>query len=400
MASAVRVIVFNADEDYAPRLRSALLAFEGLKIVAEVDDPVLLPQAATQFPADLAIVHLDPQPEMVLHLAGQVAAEMPELAIFALSESTDGQLILSAMRLGIREFLTKPIDPEMLTAALEKVTQRRVQSVAQGRLITVVGGAGGVGATSVAANLAVELADLAEGPPNRRVALADLDLRFGQVTTLLDVEPTYTIADLCETNEQLEPQLIERVLVEHRSGVRVLARPTHFAQAGNISAAHCVGVLTGLTGMYEYVVVDGPNRFDPGAKAILDLADDILLVMHLVVPCVRNVSRLVEGMREEGFNLDRVKLICNRAGRNSGNLALEDVRETLGSDLYAVLPDDWSAMSGAINLGEPLASFAEKSRIRAAVRDLAERLHRRDAGADEREVGKPSGLFSKIFSDA
>ncbi|HUU83085.1 MAG TPA: hypothetical protein VM243_06225 [Phycisphaerae bacterium] len=400
MASTVRVIVFNTDEGYAAELRTALLSFDGVKIIAEVDDPVLLPQAAAQFPADVAIVHLDPDPEVALHMAGQVAAEMPDLAIFALSESTAGQLILSAMRLGIREFLTKPIDRELVAAALEKVTQRRLDSVVQGRLIAVVGAAGGVGASSIAANLAVELADLADGPPDKRVALADLDFRFGHVTTLLDIEPTYTITDLCETNEQLEPQMIERVLVAHGSGVRVLAHPKLFAQAENISAAHCVGVLSGLTGMYEYVVVDGPVRFDPGAKGVLDLADEILLVMNLVVPCVRNVSRMLDGMREVGFNLERLKLICNRAGRHSGNLSLGDVRETLGMDVYAVLPDDWPNMSGAINLGEPLAGFAEKARIRIAVRDLAERLHRRDAHTDETEAGKRGGLFGKIFSDA
>lgn len=400
MASSVRVIVFNTDESYAPELRSTLLSFEGVKIIAEVDEAVLLPQAAAQFPADLAIINLDPEPEMVLHLAGQVTAEMPELAIFALSESTDGQLILSAMRLGIREFLTKPIEREIMTAALEKVSQRRLETAAQGRLITVVGTAGGVGTTSIAANLAVELADVAEGPPDKRVALVDLDFRFGQAATLLDLETTYTIADLCESHEQLEPQVIERVLVKHNSGVRVLARPTHFGQAENISAAHCVGVLSGLTGMYEYVVVDGPARFDPGAKAVLDLADDILLVMHLVVPCVRNVSRVLDGMREVGFNLNRVRLICNRSGRGSGNLSLADVRETLGMEVYAALPEDYATMSGALNLGEPLSVFAEKSRIRTALRDLAERLHRGDTEADERDATKGGGLLSKIFSDA
>jgi pilus assembly protein CpaE len=284
----------------------------------------------------------------------------------------------------------------MLAAALEKVTQRRMATAAQGRLIAVVGTAGGVGASSIAANLAVELAAMA----TRGVVLADLDFRFGQISTLLDVETTYTIADLCESHEQLEPQVIERALVKHASGIRVLARPTQFVQAENISAAHCVSVLTGLTGMYEYVVVDGPTRFDPGAKAVLDLADDILLVMHLLVPCVRNVSRVLDSMREVGFNLDRVRLVCNRAGRHSGNLSADDVRETLGIKVFSTLPDDWPTMSGAVNLGEPLASFAEKSRLRAALRDLAERLHRPDVQADEQKTGRRAGVFSKIFSDA
>jgi len=396
MASAVRVIVFNADENFAAELRTTLLSFEGVKIIAEVDEPVLLPQAAKQFPADVVIAHLDPDPEAVLHLAGQVASELPDLGVFAISESTDGQLILAAMRLGIREFLTKPVDTAVLGAALEKLTQRKIQSTVSGRLVTVLGAAGGVGATSIATNLAVELASLAPGG----VALADLDFRFGQVATMLDLESTYTIADLCETHEQLEPQVIERALAKHDSGVRALVRPTHFAQAEGISSAHCVGVLSGLAAMHEYVVVDGPTRFDPGAKAVLDLADDILLTMHLLVPSVRNVSRMVEGMREVGFNLDRVKLVCNRAGRASGNLTIDDVRETLDMDVFAVLPDEWATMSGSINLGEPLAAHAPKSRIRMALRDLAERLHQRDHQTDEKEAGRKGGLLSKIFSDA
>ena len=395
MSSGVRVIVFNADESYGPKLRTALLSFDGLKIVAEVDEPVLLPQAAQQFPAEVAIVHLDPNIEAVLQSAGQLAAEMPDLAVFAVSEFTDGQLILAAMRLGIREFLTKPLDQEFLATALEKATQRRLATATPGRLITVLGAAGGVGATSIATNLAVALAGLASGG----VALADLDFRFGQVATMLDLETTYSIADLCETHEQLEPQVIERALVEHESGVQVLARPAQFSQAENITAAHCVGVLSGLAGMHEYVVVDGPSRFDPGAKAVLDLADDILLVMHLLVPCVRNLSRMIEGMREVGFNLERIKLVCNRSGRDSSGLLLEDVLETLGLKVYATLPDDWATASGAVNLGEPLVTHAEKSRVAQAFQDLAERLHRPEQQADEAGAGKKGGLLSRIFSD-
>ncbi|MCP4248830.1 MAG: MinD/ParA family protein [bacterium] len=396
MGAGVRVIAFNTDETYGPELRSTLLSFEGVKIIAEVDEPLLLPQAVKQFPADLAIVHLDPDAEGVLHLAGQAAAEVPDLPIFAVSESTDGQLILAAMRLGIREFLTKPIDRDLLSVALEKVAQRKVLTAKQGRLISVLGTAGGVGTTTIATNLAVELT----GVSRQKVALADLDFRFGQVATMLDLDTTYTVADLCETPEQLEPQMIERALVQHASGVRVLARPNQFAEAENITAAHCVGVLSGLTAMHDYVVVDGPTRFDGGAKSVLDIADDILLVMHLLVPCVRNLSRMIDGMRQVGFNLDRFKLVCNRSGRTAGNLSLDDVRATLDLPIHAVLPDDWATMGAAVNLGEPLAINAPKSRLRLAFLDLAERLHRPEEAADETEGARKGGLLGRIFSDA
>jgi pilus assembly protein CpaE len=300
------------------------------------------------------------------------------------------------MRSGIREFITKPIDPELMASAFERVTRDSGEHATQGHLIAVIGAAGGVGATSVATNLAIELADLADGA----VALADLDFRFGQVTTMLDLDTTFTIADLCESHEQLEPQVLERALVKHASGLRVLGHPSTFAQAENISAAHCVGVLAGLLNLHEFVVLDGPTRFDMGARAVLDIADNILLIMHLAVPCVRNVRRMLDGMRQVGFNLDRVKLICNRTCRDAGALSLEDVRETLNMKVQATLPDDWATMNSAINLGEPLAVHAPKSRIRTTIRELAERLHRPERQSDEQDTGKRGRIFSKILSDA
>jgi len=400
MGRGTRVVLFNADESAAASLRSALLAFEGVKIVAEVDEPVLLPQIVQQVATDVLFVHLDPEPESVLAMAGEVARSCPNVAVVAVSESTDGQLILSALRLGIREFLTKPLDKKELGDTLEKLSQEETERVATGKLITVIGSAGGVGATVIATNLAVELAAIAMGG----VALVDLDYRFGQVGTLLDVEPTYTVADLCETPGQLEMQMIERALVKHATGVNVLCRPTQFTQADNITAAHCVGVLSGLVNLNEYVVVDGPNRFDIGAKAVFDLADVNLLVIQLLVPCVRSARRMLDGMREAGYSLNRTRVICNHSARDTGSFSLEDVEATLGVGVYATVPEDWVTMSNAVNMGEPLVMGAEKSKVRLALADLAERLHRPEGEADDKDsravAKRGGGLFSKIFSEA
>lgn len=396
MAAGVRIIIYNADPDFGPELRATLLKFEGVKIIAEVDETVLLPQAAQQFPADLIIVHLDPNPEAVLAVAGELIDELPDTAVFTISDCTDGQLILAAMRMGVREFITKPLDDEILSAALEKVTQRRVQAVVQGKLITVLGAAGGVGTSTIAANLSVEMADFT----GEKVAVVDLDFRFGQIATMLDVESTYTIADLCESVEQLEQQVIERALVTHETGVNVLARPSTFSQAEHLSAAHCVGVLSSLMNMHDIVVVDGPTRFDMGAKAVLDIADEILLVAHLLVPCVRNLSRMVDGMRQVGFNMERVKLICNRTSRDSSGLSMQDLQDTLDMKVFTTLPDDWESTSGAVNLGEPLLKYAPKSRLREAIRDLAKRLHDPGRNSEGTKDDKKSSLLAKIFSDA
>lgn len=394
MRRSVRVIVFNADEDYSVALRAELLRIPGVQIVAEVDEPALIEQAVSQFPAEVLVAHLDPAPDVCLPIAAKVAGSRPDLAVFVVSESTNGQHILTAMRAGIREFLTKPLDAQLLSDSLEKVLSQASSSVQLGSLISVMGTIGGAGASVLATNLAVELASLAKERP---VAVVDLDFRYGQLGTMLDLQADYTIAELCDTPEQLDESMIARVMVKHSSGVHLLARPNSFGQADHITAAHCASVLNTLQQLYEYVVIDGPTRNDSGALSVLDLADVNLLVMQLLVPSVRNVHRMLEALRDNGYNLDRFKLVCNRVGRDSGHLQVEHVEATLNAKVYHQVPDDWKAVSSCVNMGVPLAEGAAKSRTRQAIRELAEKLATPEEAQAAADHGR-GGLLGRIFS--
>ena len=384
MSKPVRVIVVNTDEEAAPELRALLLGVEGVKIVAEVDEPALLAQALPQFPAEVLLLHLDPNPAAMMELLAPVIAERKDqLASIAMSEDRDAELVMRAMRAGMREFLWKPFPPEQLTEILRRVGREAPSTGRRaGRLIPIVGCCGGVGVTTIATNLAVELAGLAswsDGTGRPKVAVVDLDFRFGQVAMFLDAQPTYTIAELCDTPEHIEAQMIERVMVKHPSGVHVLAHPSDIEQAERISAAQCAGVLAALLEHYDFVVVDGPVRFDHSARAVFDMTDLYLLVLQLLVPPVRNADRLLNELRRGGYNLDHVRLVCNRSGRDSGYLEPADVETTLNRKLHWILPDEWKVASTAVNVGAPLADSAPKSRLRAAfqqmARDIGSRAH-------------------------
>jgi pilus assembly protein CpaE len=395
MQQLVRTIVFNTDEECKTPLRQHLLAIEGVKVVAEIDEPGMLPATIDRIPADLLVAHLDPNPKLLLPMAAEVATQHPEVAVFAISAQADGDLILVALRAGLREFLVKPVDPEQLSAAVDKVRTHMPESQRTGQLVCLFGGAGGVGATTLSANLAVELNQLVTG----KVAVVDLDFRHGQLATCFDLQPTYTIADLCDTAEQLEPQMIGRAMFEHESGVHVLARPNQMLQAEQITAAHCVSVLSSLQEMYEYVVVDGPSRFDPCAQPVLDLADLSLLVLQLLVTDVRNTHRILEDLSARGYNMDRVKVVCNRDARDTGRLEPEHVSATLNRDFFAVIPNDWAAVSGALNIGVPLITESPRSRARLAIKELAEKIVGGDAVTDgESKSASKGGVLSKLFS--
>jgi pilus assembly protein CpaE len=394
MPQDIKFIVLNRDEQFATELRETLLAFDRVKIVAEVDDPALLASAVTQFPVDVVLVNLDPNPEATLPLIADIASNHKNLIFFAVSESTDGPLILKAMRLGVKEFFPLPLERASVGEAIQKLSAGRAETKPSGKLVTVVGASGGVGATTIAANLAAELAGLANG----KVTAVDLDYRFGQVATLLDITPTYTLADLCGSPEALEPSVIGRALTQHACGVRVLARPNNFAEADLITGASCMGVVSNLLEMNDYVVTDGPTRFDVGATSVLSLSDVNLLVVHLIVPSVRSALRILENMRSNGFNLDRTKLICNRVGREEGHLTPENVGETLGLGVFATIPHDWQTVSAAANLGEPLLSLGPKTKVRLAIQEIAQRLHNPDAETDDKDTRK-KGLIGRIFAN-
>ena len=152
---------------------------------------------------------------------------------------------------------------------------------------------------------------------------------------------------------------------------------------------------------------DEPVRGDRWANAVRPLgrlpcwplADVNLLVVQLLVPCVRNALRILEGMRTAGYNLDRTKLVCNRVGRDAGHLSPSQVAETLGLDVFASIPDDWQTVSAAINLGEPLRSHSPKSKVRIALQEVAERLHRPEGTAEDKDGRKKGGLIGRIFAN-
>ncbi len=388
-----RVILFTSDEAAAPDLRRRITVLPRVKIVAELDEPSLLAHAVAQFPADVLVVDIDRMTDVVLECVAQLGQSSPALAVFALSDNTEGDIVLRSMRAGMQEYLVKPLDAEDWARALSRVVANKPAAQEPGKLISVMGSAGGVGATMLSTNLAVELAALCR--EDQRVAIVDLDFRFGQVATLLDVHSQFTVADLCATPEQLDPQMIMKALVHHPSGVYVLTRPHSFGQAEMITAAHCASVLTGLQELCEYVVVDGPTRHDQGARIVLDASDHILFVLQLLVTSARNTDRMLQELSVQGFNADRVSLVCNRLGRDSAHLEIAHVEQTLNRKMYVTIPDDWRTVSSSINVGRPLKVDFARSKVRSAIARLAMMLHDPDALAVETD--HHGGLLGKLF---
>lgn len=408
MSRNIRVIVVNSDDEVASDLRAVLLSIEGIKIVAEIDEPALLAQALSQFPAEVLLIHLDPNPSGMMDVVAPIIdGHKGRISSIAMTEDRDAELVMKAMRVGMKEFLWKPFPPEQLGETLQRLaTENGGGDRHLGRLISVAGTSGGVGTTQLAVNLSAELAQLEDCPGTRipdtkpRVAVVDMDFRFGQVAMQFDAQPSYTVAELCDTPEQVDPQMIERAMCKHPSGVHILARPTDLAEAERISAGRAASVLAALQEHYDFVVVDVPMRFDPSARAVYDMADTYLLTLQLLVPSVRNADRILSDLSTTGYATSRVQLVCNRFGREAGYLEQGDVETTLRRKLAYLIPDDWKTSASAVNMGAPLCVHAPKSKLRQAYQRMARGLTEPTdtlAGGDDADAQK-KGIFSLFGS--
>lgn len=392
MAHTVRIILFTSNESMLPELRRTITTLPQVRIVAELDEPSLLSQAVAQFPADIVVADLDPYAPVVIECIKQLKESNSGLTVIAMSQQTEGQIVLAAMRAGIEEYLIKPLNVEEFTQAVTRLAGSSPRTREPGKLISVMGSSGGVGCTAISTNLGVELTELVGD--QKKVALVDLDFRFGHVATLLDVHGQFTVADLCATPEELDPDIVMKALVRHPSGLYVLRRPHSFAQAEMITSAHCANVLAALQEMCAYVVVDGPTRHDPGGRSVLDAADHCLLILQLLVPSVRNTDRMIQELAVQGFNTERIQFVCNRLGRESALLEVDQVETILNRKIFQTIADDWKAVNSSINIGQPLKVDFDRSRVRLDIRELAMRIHcpeKIEAHHDRK------GIFGKLF---
>jgi pilus assembly protein CpaE len=399
MPKGIKTCLFNAEEGFSAELRKMLQTIGGVKIVAEVADPNMLEECLRRFHSHVALVNLDPNPEEYLKVTNEVASKLPNVAVFAFSGKEDARLILNALRAGVREFMTKPVNPEELQTAFDKISQQ-VSTVSAGKVIAVMGASGGCGATVITCNLAVELAALTE----KEVAIIDLDFPFGAVANYFDVKPQYTIAELAAT-EKLEQGMLEGVFVRHPSKVAILARPARLEDGYAVSAERVAGIISMVAELFETVIIDIPPRFDSLGLSVLDQLDTLILNVELSVPSIRNAERIWNSLSRNGFPSERLKIVVNRL-KDGEDLSLkpQHVEQVLDQKVFQSIPSDYNTVKTAINYGQPLAQEAPSSPVRIKIADLAKKMiaeqskSGKQTAESEEEETKQAGVFARMWS--
>ncbi|HEY4231824.1 MAG TPA: AAA family ATPase [Lacipirellulaceae bacterium] len=374
MGSVLRIAIVDPKDASRDSLKTALLGLDTIWLEAECSRYEFFADVVAQSHPDIGFVALDSNPDKALDLVAQLTKSAPDCAILATSTSTDGNLILRTMRAGAKEFLTQPLKPEDVAAALQRVARQRHGSGSgqkQGcTTIAIAGATGGVGSTSLAVNLGCALAANKENS----VALLDLDLCLGDADVFLDTIPEYTLTDVSQNVARLDLTLLKRSLTKHDSGLYLLPRPVQLEDAQLVTADDMLRVIGLLKATFTHLVIDISKSFAEIDMLALREADHVLLVTQLDLPCLRNVVRLMMSFQASPQLGDKIKIVVNRAGYEIGQISLKKAQETFGREVFWQIPNDYRVMVEVRNNGVPLVQQAPKAAITQSIDHLADAL--------------------------
>lgn len=374
MGDVLRLAIVDPNDSTRDALKSMLLGMDMIWLEAECSRYEFFADVVAQTNPDIGLVAIDRDPAKGLELVAKLTQSTPHCAVLVVSSSNDGNLILQALRSGAKEFLTQPIRIEDLLAALGRINQRHFsqgeKKVRGSQVIAIAGSIGGVGTTSLAVNLGCMLAR----DERNSVALVDLDLCLGDADVFLDAIPDYTLVDVAENVTRLDFALLKRSLTRHSSGLYLLPRPVQLEDISLITPEDLQRVIGLMKATFTHVVLDLSKSYSPIDLVALEMASQILLVTQLDLPCLRNVVRLMMSFGQMNDLADKVRIVVNRVGLESGQITLKKAQETIGKEIFWQLPNDYRTMVEVRNNGVPLYEQAPKAPITLSIMSLAQAL--------------------------
>lgn len=327
-------------------------------------------------PGEYAVI-LGPSVDLsaAVALADTLRVAQPALGVVLVRRRIDTAVLAEALRSGMREVVE---DRDLtglneavarvyaLHSALTQGAEETFSAHGKGTLVTVFSAKGGVGKTTMSTNLAACFA----GQLKKSVCIVDLDLAFGDVSIVLQLFPVHTIADAVGMDRKLDPGVIEQLLTEHPSGLKVLAAPVQPEAKDRISGEMVSKLLHILKQMFDVVVVDTPPAFDEVVLQAFDESDLILLVGTLDVPALKSLKISAETLSLLNHPKEHWRLVLNRADMKVG-LTPQEFEKTLNIPIAALIPQS-NDVPTSINHGKPIVLESPKHQVSVAIRRLAE----------------------------
>jgi len=385
------VAVASGDLASSAQLLASLEQTGKVKSVRQWSVPVdRLPDPAEGVP-DVVFLDLGRNPEPFLEFASQLRRNWPAVRVIACSANVppNPQLLLDAMRSGVQDFIPKPAEGHTLTELLQRISidVQGKDVVGNDRLIVFMGAKGGVGTTTVAVNLGVQLASFAR----KRTALLDFARPLGNAHLLLDLHLRFGLRDTIANLDRLDSHFFAGLLTAHKTKLELLGGVTQPEEWQEIDVTRLDRVVNVAQNSFDLVLMDMGSQFSSEWSAILRMARLILIVAEANVPALWTLERRLLALKGFGIDPSRARVIINRWHKGDDEV-LKSIEKQISKPVFACFPNDFRKVSQAMNLGTPLQENHNNT-LNDRYRQVAGQLVGIDPTLKEKK-GPLSGLFS------
>jgi Flp pilus assembly protein, ATPase CpaE len=349
-----------------------------------------IPESADQMP-DVVFLDLARDPEPFFAFANQLRRTRSSIKLIACSAAVPPQpsMLLEAMRSGVQDFLGKPVQTDSLKDLLLRIAQdlNTKEFPSQDKLIVVMGAKGGVGTSTVAVNLGVQLATFAR----KRTVLLDFARPLGNVHLLLDLHPRFGIRDAVESLDRLDSHFLAGLLTRHKTKLEILGGVTQPEEWQSIDVNVLDRVVNVTQNAFDVVLLDMGSQFSVEWATILRMARMILIVAEANVPSLWTLERRLLALKGFGIPQERARIIINRWHKGDDEV-LKSIQKDINRPIFASLPNDFRKASQAVNLGTPIQEN-HNNILSTRYRQIAGQLVGIDTSVTEKK-SPLSGLFS------
>ncbi len=373
MMQKISALILSDEYSTNEVLKLFVSEFDNINLIDCLAQPELILATLTEMQnKSIFLVDLSNNKQEKLDLILKVSQQCPNCKVLALSDNPTVDLIIRIMRAGAKEFVPIPILKNEFFDSLNKIISQfeKPKKNNKCKIISVFSNKGGIGKTSLATNLALELSKITK----ESVALIDMNFQMGDITTFLDLKPSFNISYMLENIDKINETFLLSTLEKYKnSSLYILADPPYFKQADNIQPKQITKLFNTLKETFSYIIVDAEASFDGKNIAALDNSDLILLVTVANIPALRNTQRCLELFEKLGYDKNKTQIVVNRYMEND-EIKEDDVEKVLSKSVYWKIPNNYFALMTAINKGVPVSSINANTNIAQSYRDLAQHI--------------------------
>jgi pilus assembly protein CpaE len=404
----IKVLIVDDIAETRDHLTKLLAMEQSVEVAGSASSGEEAIQMAMDLRPDVVVMDINMPGMDGIAAAELISQRLPQVAIIMMSVHGEAEQMRRSLQAGAREFLVKPFSSDEFSETIKRVYDReearrhQIQaSMPAGpvaaapdpdiehQVIAIFSPKGGSGRTTIATNLAIAI----KQQTGARVALLDANLQFGDVGVLLNLNPkTKSIVDAADGGE-LDADLVESVLIDHSSGIRALLAPPTPEGADLITPASLLTVVGHLRRMHAYTVVDLPAGLNDHSLAIMEIADQIVIMAALEITAIKNLRLFLEVADQLGYERSKLRIVMNRSDTAQG-IRLGDVEGSIRRSIDGTIVSDGRLAVLAVNRGVPFIISNPESPLSRDVNRLAQTLIG-DTIATAEEKPNRRGIFAR-----